>query len=143
MDLSCSLLLRRSPFFHILCVVRVVCGPRCHDEHCIMDHDAIASVVKAEIERQQAAVDYNALSVEELEKVVQHLQSRLELSKAVIAKRAATVGTEVGAVANANAEASDASPAAEGDEPPPKKDAPKLVAKKAEGNWPELPWGGE
>ena len=93
----------------------------------MLDPTGIANVVKAEIERQQAILDYDSLGTEELERVVEALQSRLALCKATVAARA-----EAGA---APADVTDA-------EAPPKKEAPKMVATKAEGTWPELPWGG-
>ena len=88
-----------------------------------MDASKIADAVKAEIERQQANVDYDAMGADELEKVMAALQSRLALCKAAVEKRGLA--------------APDVTDAA------PKKEAPKMVAKKAEGTWPELPWGGE
>ena len=81
-----------------------------------MDVAAITEAVKTEIERQQAAVDYDALSAEELEKVIANLHGRLTLCQNAAAARA-------GGGAK-------------------KKEGPKMVAKKAEGSWPELPWGG-
>ena len=77
-----------------------------------MDAAAIAKAVQTEIERQQTDVVYNELSVEELEGVVQHLTTRLELCKEALATK-------------------------QGD----KKPEPKaLKAKKSEGTWPDLPW---
>ena len=76
-----------------------------------MDAAAIAKAVQSEIERQQADVVYNDLSVEELEGVVQHLTARLELCKEALAAK-------------------------QGE----KKPEAKKVAQKSEGTWPDLPW---
>ena len=76
-----------------------------------MDAAAIAKAVQSEIERQQADVVYNDLSVEELEGVVQHLTTRLELCKEALAAK-------------------------QGE----KKPEAKKVAQKSEGTWPDLPW---
>ncbi len=77
----------------------------------IMDSVAIAKAVQAEIERQQTDVVYSDLSVAELEDVIKHLSSRLDLCKQALAEK------QGGAAA-----------------------APKMVAQKATGSWPELPW---
>ena len=50
-----------------------------------VDAAAVTKAVQAEIERQQSEVVYKDLSVAELEGVVQHLTSRLELSKDALA----------------------------------------------------------
>ena len=76
-----------------------------------MDSVAIAKAVQAEIERQQTDVVYSDLSVAELEDVIKHLSSRLDLCKQALAEK------QGGAAA-----------------------APKMVAQKATGSWPELPW---
>ena len=81
-----------------------------------MDANAIAEAIKVEVERQQANVDYDAMSVADLEAVIASLEGRLTLCKAAASKRGA------------------------GDAPA-KKEAPKKVAAKSEGTWPELPWG--
>lgn len=76
-----------------------------------LDGAAIAAAVKAEIERQQAAVVYDDLSVDELQKVVAQLTSKLDLCKTALTKRGGK-----------------AEPAA-------------LKAAKVVGSWPDLPWG--
>jgi len=78
----------------------------------MVDSAAIAAAVKAEIDRQQAAVEYDSLSTEALTEVVTSLESKLELLKAAVAARGA-----------------------------PKKEAPALKAQKVTGSWPDLPWG--
>ena len=77
----------------------------------MVDSAAIAAAVKAEIERQQN-VNYDELSQQELERVVEQLQSKLALCKDVLAKRG-------------------------GAKPEPA----ALKAEKVTGSWPELPWG--
>jgi len=77
-----------------------------------LDAAAVAEAVKKEIERQQTEVVYNDLTVEELEQVVAHLTSRLELCKEALAKKG---------------DAPKAEPAA-------------LKATKVEGTFPDLPW---
>ena len=77
-----------------------------------MDPVAIAKAVQAEIERQQTDVVYSDLSVAELEDVIKHLSSRLDLCKQALAEK------QGGAAAA----------------------APKMVAQKVTGSWPELPW---
>ena len=80
----------------------------------MLSSDAIAAAVKAEIERQQKALVYDELSEDELEKVIESLSKKLEMAKAALEKAG-----------------KGAAPA-----------APAMVApKKAEGGWPELPWG--
>ena len=91
----------------------------------MLDLSAIANSVKAEVERQQVGLDYDALTEVELQRVIANLESRLDLCKNAIASRSAAVP--------ATAEADVDAPAA--------KEAPKMVAKKSEGNWPDLPWG--
>lgn len=81
-----------------------------------VDAAAVAKAVQAEIERQQSDVVYNDLSVTELEDVIQHLSSRLELCKEALTRK------EGGS-------ASGSAPA-----------APALKAAKVEGSWPDLPW---
>ena len=76
-----------------------------------MDAAAITKAVQTEIERQQTDVVYNDLSVEELEGVVEHLTARLELCKEALTAKGGGKKPEV-----------------------------KLVAKKTEGTWPDLPW---
>jgi len=76
-----------------------------------IDPAKIAAAVQAEIERQQTDVVYDNLSVSELEEVVAHLTSRLELCKEALAAKTGV------------------------------KEEVKMVAKKAEGEWPDLPWG--
>ena len=82
-----------------------------------MDHQALVAAVAQEIERQNANVNYDVMDAEELELMVERLQAKLDLCKTELESRAAQ-GTK-------------------------KKEAPKMVAAKAEkGDWPELPWGG-
>ena len=101
-----------------------------------MDALSIAAVVRKEIERQQANVDYDAMSEEELAQVIESLKSRLDLCNAVIESRTSGAAPAAAAVPAAVPELT-----SEGDAPV-KKEAPKMVAKKVEGSWPELPWGG-
>ena len=53
-----------------------------------LDSKAIEAAVKAEIERQQQAVVYDDLSVEELQRVVDQLTAKLGLCQEALAKRA-------------------------------------------------------
>ena len=53
-----------------------------------VDAAAVAAAVQKEIERQQKEVVYDDLSVAELEDVVAHLTSRLELCKEALAAKA-------------------------------------------------------
>ena len=57
-----------------------------------LDASAVAAAVAKEIERQQAAVVYDDLSVDDLSKVVAQLQSKLELCKEALTKRGADAG---------------------------------------------------
>ena len=52
-----------------------------------LDPSAIASAVQKEIERQQAAVVYDDLSADELEKVVAQLTEKLSMCQEALAKR--------------------------------------------------------
>ena len=79
-----------------------------------MDSAAIAAAVQKEIERQQANVCYDDLPKEDLERAIENLQARLAMCQAAVEARAGGA----------------------------KKEAPKMVATKVEGDWPELPWGG-
>ena len=74
---------------------------------------AITAAVQKEIERQQSVVNYDELSTEELNASITSLTAKLELCKAALQKKDGTLA------------------------------APKLVAAKATGSWPDLPWGGE
>ena len=53
------------------------------------DGGAEVAAVKAEIERQQAAVNYDEMSKEELERAVASLQERLALCQSTLAARGA------------------------------------------------------
>ena len=55
----------------------------------VLDSKAIEAAVKAEIERQQQAVVYDDLSVEELQRVVDQLTAKLGLCQEALAKRKA------------------------------------------------------
>ena len=79
-----------------------------------IDQAAIAAAIQKEIERQQEAVVYDDLSVDELEKVVQQLSTKLDLCKGALEKRGA-------------GGAKKPEPAA-------------LKAKKVEGTFADLPW---
>ena len=67
------------------------------------------------------------MDVEELQRIIGTLETRLDLMKAAVQARG------LGDAVADGAEAADAAP---------KKEAPKMVAAKSEGQWPELPWGG-
>ena len=79
-----------------------------------LDPSAIASAVQKEIERQQAAVVYDDLSADELEKVVAQLTEKLSMCKEALAKRGGD-----GAAAPVAAR----------------------KAEKSTGKFPDLPWG--
>ena len=81
--------------------------------------EALAEVIRTEISNQESNVDYDAMSEAELESLIEKLENKAVACKAAMAKKAA-----------------------DGAEAPKKKEAPKMVAKKAEGEWPDLPWGG-
>ena len=114
-----------------------------------VDAAAVTKAVQAEIERQQSEVVYKDLSVAELEGLVQHLTSRLELSKDALALK------KDGA-ANASACCADPFPnptscssaggaggaacCASGSCASTPSSAPALKATKVEGTWPDLPW---
>lgn len=72
---------------------------------------ALAEIVQKEIEKQQAAVCYDDLSEEELNKVIAQLNSKLELCQAALSARSG------------------------------KPEVKALKAKKVEATFPELPWG--
>ena len=52
-----------------------------------LNPDAIATVVKKEIERQQTNVDYDSLSMPELEVLVNQLSAKLEMCKEALSTR--------------------------------------------------------
>jgi hypothetical protein len=79
-----------------------------------LDPNAIAAAVKAEIEKQQAAVNYDDLSEADLQAIVGQLTSKLELCKSALAAKSG------GAAA-----------------------APAMKAAKSTGTYPDLPWGGK
>ena len=114
-----------------------------------VDAAAVTKAVQAEIERQQSEVVYKDLSVAELEGVVQHLTSRLELCKDALALKkdgaakasaccaapfpdptsCSSAGGAVGAACCAAGSCA-STPSS----------APALKATKVEGTWPDLPW---
>ena len=53
-----------------------------------LDHAAIAAAVKAEIERQQEAVDYEAMDAADLMRIIEQLTKKIEVVKAAVAKKA-------------------------------------------------------
>ena len=53
-----------------------------------IDQSAIAAAVQAEIERQQASVNYDEMEAVELQRVVEQLSSKLALCQEALAKKA-------------------------------------------------------
>ena len=106
-----------------------------------VDAAAVTKAVQAEIERQQSEVVYKDLSVSELEGVVQHLTSRLELCKDALAKMqdgpaetpsccGASFPSATSCCGGSGAACASASTSS----------APALKATKVVGTWPDLPW---
>jgi hypothetical protein len=107
-----------------------------------VDAAAVTKAVQAEIERQQSEVVYKDLSVSELEGVVQHLTSRLELCKDALAKMqdgpaktpsccGAPFPDATSCCSGSGAACASASTSSS---------APALKATKVVGTWPDLPW---
>ena len=114
-----------------------------------VDAAAVQKAVQAEIERQQSEVVYKDLSVAELEGVVQHLTSRLELCKDALALKKDGAAKASACCAapfpdptscSSAGGAGGAACCASGSCASTPSSAPALKATKVEGTWPDLPW---
>ena len=114
-----------------------------------VDAAAVTKAVQAEIERQQSEVVYKDLSVAELEGVVQHLTSRLELCKDALALKKDGAAKASACCAapfpdptscSSAGGAGGAACCAAGSCASTPSSAPALKATKVEGTWPDLPW---
>ena len=103
-----------------------------------VDAASIAKAVEAEIERQQSLV-VTDLNVEELEAVIAHLSSRLELCQSALKEKrggaAGGLASSLGAAFGVPDSCGDAGEVSSVTAAAPAKKAAKSV-----GRWPDLPW---